>query len=130
GTRQAGGQRPQEAPGRPRAGRRLPRSAFAPVPQGQGAGHPLAGLQLQRPPQEQGQLPQAVDPADQRRRPCAGDDLQPLHPGPEPRRHRGRPQDPGRARRQRRRRVQRPRRGGQGRPARRRQRPPGRGRRL
>ena len=42
GTRQAGSQRPQEAPGRPRARQRLPRSALAAVPQGQGAGHPLA----------------------------------------------------------------------------------------
>ena len=62
---------------------RLPRPALAPLPQGQGAGHPLAGLQLQRPPQEQGQLPSPVDPADQRRRPRPGHDLQPLHPGPQ-----------------------------------------------
>ena len=32
--------------------------------------------------QEQGRLPQAVDPADQRRRPRQRHDLQPLHPGP------------------------------------------------
>ena len=70
GTRQAGSERPEEAPDHPRARQRLPRPALAPVPQGQGAGHPLAGLQLQRPPQEQGQLPPPVDPADQRRRPA------------------------------------------------------------
>ena len=69
GTRQAGSQRPQEAPGHPRAGQRLPRSALAAVPQGQGAGHPLPGLRLPRPQEAQGRLPPAVDPADQRRGP-------------------------------------------------------------
>ena len=49
GTREAGGQRPQEAPGRPRAGQRLPRSALAAVPQGQGADAPLDDLRLPRP---------------------------------------------------------------------------------
>ena len=69
GTRQAGSQRPQEAPDHPRARQRLPRPALAPLPQGQGAGHPLAGLQLPRPQGPQGRLPQALDPADQRRCP-------------------------------------------------------------
>ena len=48
---------------------RLPRSAFAALPQGQGAGHPLAGLQLPRPQGPQGRLPSSVDPAHQRCRP-------------------------------------------------------------
>src|SRR5699024_5379648 len=46
GTCEESGQRSQEAPGHPRPGKRLPRTALAPVPQGQGTGHPLAGLQL------------------------------------------------------------------------------------
>ena len=82
GTRQAGSERPQEAPDHPRARQRLPRPALAPLPQGQGAGHPLAGLQLPRPQGAQGRLPQALDPADQRRGPRQRHDLQPLHPGP------------------------------------------------
>ena len=61
---------------------RLPRPALAAVPQGQGAGHPLARLRLPRPQGAQGRLPQAVDPAHQRRGPRQRHDLQPLHPGP------------------------------------------------
>ena len=91
----------------PRAGQRLPRSAVAAVPQGQGAGHPLAGLRLPRPQEAQGRLPSALDPADQRRGPRQRHDLQPVHPGPEGRRCRGRPPDARRARRQRRGRVHR-----------------------
>ena len=114
GTRQAGGQRPQEAPGDPRAGHRLPRSAFAAVPQGQGAGHPLAGLQLPRPQGRKGDFRQLwiqrINAAARAER----HDLQPVHPGPEGRRRRGRPQDPRRPRRQRPDRVRRARRGRQG----------------
>ncbi len=66
------------------SGQRLPRPALAPVPQGQGAGHPLPGLQLQRPQEAQGRLPPAVDPAHQRRCPRQRHDVQPLHPGSEP----------------------------------------------
>ena len=54
-----------------------------------------------------------------------GHDLQPVHPGPQPRRCRGRPQDPGRPGRQRRARVRRARRDRQGRAARGRQRAQG-----
>ena len=97
----------------PRARQRLPRPALAAVPQGQGAGHPLARLRLPRPQEAQGRLPPAVDPAHQRRGPRERHDLQPLHPGPQGRRRRGRPQDARRPRRQRRRRV---RRAGRGRP--------------
>ena len=104
GTRQAGSQRPQEAPRDPRAGQRLPRPAVPAVPQGQGAGPPLDGLRLPRPQGAQGRLPPAVDPADQRRGPRERHDLQPVHPGPQGRRRRGRPQGARRPRRQRRRR--------------------------
>ena len=41
-------------------------AAFAPLPQGQGAGHSLAGLLVQRPSQEEGRLPSSLDPAHQR----------------------------------------------------------------
>ena len=58
----------------------------------------------------QGRLPPPVDPAHQRRVPRERPDLQPLHPGPRPRRRRGRPSHPRRARRQRARRPSRPRR--------------------
>ena len=71
---------------------------------------------------KQGRLPQALDPADQRRRPRQRPDLQPLHPGPQGRGCRGRPQDPGRPGRQRRPGLRRPRRDRQGQPARGRQR--------
>ena len=54
GTREAGGQRPEEAPGRPRAGQRLPRAALAALPQGQGAGPAQPRLRLPRPPGPQG----------------------------------------------------------------------------
>ena len=74
----------------------------------------LAGLRLPRPARPQGRLPQAVDPADQRRGPRGGHHLQPLHLRPEGGRGRGRPQDPGRPRRHRPRGVQRPGRGGPG----------------
>ena len=60
------------------------------------------GLRLPRPPGPQGRLPPALDPADQRRGPRQRDDLQPVHPGPQGRRDRGRPPDAGRARGQRR----------------------------
>ena len=53
----------------PRAGQRLPRPALAAVPQGEGAGAPLARLRLPRPHEAQGRLPPAVDPAHQRRGP-------------------------------------------------------------
>ena len=49
------------------------------LPLRQRAGHALAGLRLPRPPGPQGRLPPAVDPAHQRRRPAARDELQPLH---------------------------------------------------
>src|SRR5207248_7255897 len=54
GTREAGGQRPQEASRRSRASQRLPRPALAVVPQGQGADAPLAQLRLPRPSGPQG----------------------------------------------------------------------------
>ena len=107
GTREAGGQRPEEAPGRPRAGQRLPRAALASVPQGQGAGPALPRLRLPRPSRPQGRLPSPVDPADQRRGPRERHDLQPVHPGPQGRRDRGRPSHARRPRRQRRRRLHR-----------------------
>ena len=59
------------------------------------------GLRLPRPSRPEGRLPQAVDPADQRRGPRGGHDLQPLHLRPQGRRGRGRPQDPRRSRRHR-----------------------------
>ena len=37
-----------------RAGQRLPRPALAPVPQGQGAGHPLARLRVPGPSRQEG----------------------------------------------------------------------------
>ena len=61
----------------------LPRSAFAPVPEGEGAGHPLPRLLVPRPQGAQAGLPQAVDPAHQRCVPRAGPDLQPPDPGPQ-----------------------------------------------
>ena len=61
----------------------------------------LAGLRLPRPARPQGRLPQAVDPADQRRGPRGGHHLQPVHLRPQGGRGRGRPQDPGRPRRHR-----------------------------
>ena len=90
---------------------RLPRSAFAPVPQGQGAGHPLAGLQLQHPQERKGDFRQLwiqrINAAARKER----HDVQPPHPGSEGRQHRGGPQDPRGAGRQRRQRVRRARRG-------------------
>ena len=76
----------------PRARQRLPRTAVAAVPQGEGAGHPLARLRLPRPQEAQGRLPPAVDPAHQRRCPRERHDVQPLHPGAQGRRRRGGPQ--------------------------------------
>ena len=58
---------------------------------------PLDDLRLPGPQGPQGRVPAAVDPADQRRGPRRGHDLQPVHPGPEDRRRRGRPPDAGRA---------------------------------
>ena len=91
----------------PRARQRLPRPAFAAVPQGQGAGSALADLRLQRPAQAQERLPQALDHPDQRGRACPRHDLQPVHAGPEGRRRRGRPQGARRAGRVRRGRLRR-----------------------
>ena len=96
---------------------RVPRSAVAPVPQGEGAGHPLPRLRLPRPPRPQGRLPPAVDPADQRRGPRERHHLQPLHPGPEAGGRRGRPPHPRRPRRERRRGLHGARRHGEGRRA-------------
>ena len=92
----------------PRAGQRLPRSALAPVPQGQGAGHPLAGLRLPTDRKDRkGDFRrlwiQRINAAARAQR----HDLQPVHPGPEGRRGRGRPPHAGRAGRQRRGRVRR-----------------------
>ncbi len=86
----------------PRAGQRVPRPAVPAVPQGQGAGHPLGCLRLRPPQGPQGRLPPAVDPADQRGGPRERHDLQPVHPGPEPRRRRGGPSHARRAGSQRR----------------------------
>src|SRR5580693_8218717 len=119
GTREAGDQRPQEAQGCPRTGQRLPGAAVTAVPQGQGAAPPLDDLRLPRPQGPQGQLPAAVDPADQRRGPGQRHDLQPVHPGPAGRRGRGRPADAGRTGRRRRVGLRGPGRGGQEGPARR-----------
>ncbi|CAA9323872.1 MAG: LSU ribosomal protein L20p, partial [uncultured Nocardioidaceae bacterium] len=124
GTRQAVRQRTQEAPHHAGARLRLPRPALAPVPQGEGAGHPLDGLLLPGPSRQEGRVPQALDPAHQRRGPRGGPDLQPLHPGPQGRRDRGRPQDPGRHGSQRPGVVHGHRRARQGRAAHRRQRAP------
>ena len=65
------------------------------------------GLRLPRPPGAQGRLPPALDPAHQRRGPRQRHDVQPVHPGPQGRRRRGRPPHARRAGRQRRRRVRR-----------------------
>ena len=45
----------------------------------QRAGHALAAVRVPRPPGPQGRLPQALDPADQRRLPAERHQLQPLH---------------------------------------------------
>ncbi len=99
GTREAGGQCPQEAPGRTRARQRLPGPAVAAVPQGQGAAAPLHGLCVPGPQGSQGCLPATVDSADQRRGARRGADLQQIHPGAPARRRGRRSQDAGRARR-------------------------------
>ena len=62
---------------------------------------------LPRPPGPQGRVPQAVDPAHQRRLPGERHQLQPVHQRPEGGRDRGRPQGPGRSGRARRRCVHR-----------------------
>src|SRR5699024_4321570 len=46
GSRQAVSQRSEEAPDHPGSGVRLPWSTVPSLPQGEGAGHPLAGLLL------------------------------------------------------------------------------------
>ena len=61
---------------------RLPRSALAAVPQGQGADAALDAVRLPRPPRPQGRLPPALDHPDQRRRPRQRHDVQPADPGP------------------------------------------------
>src|SRR5206468_12026802 len=75
GTREAGGQRPQEASRSSRARQRLSRPAVAALPQGEGADAPLAQLRLPRPSCPQRRLPLAVDPAHQRRGPRQRHDL-------------------------------------------------------
>ena len=57
-----------------------------------------AALRLSRPAQQEAQFPRPVDPAHQRRRARARADLLPVHPRPEARRHRARPQGAGRSR--------------------------------
>ena len=53
-------------------------------------------VRVPRPPGQEGRVPSPVDPADQRRLPPERHQLQPVHRRPERRRHRGRPQGPGR----------------------------------
>ena len=62
-------------------------------------------VRVPRPPGQEGRVPPAVDPADQRRLPAERHQLQPVHRRPERGRHRGRPQDARRSRRHRCRRV-------------------------
>ena len=84
GTRQAGSQRPQEAPGHPRA--RHPAtaaSARASTARPRSRSPTRWSTATATARRKQGRLPQALDPADQRRRPRQRHDLQPLHPGPQ-----------------------------------------------
>ena len=70
----------QEAPPRhPRAGQGLLRQQEPFVPRRQRAGHALPAVRLPRPPGPQGRVPQAVDPAHQRRLPPERHQLQPVH---------------------------------------------------
>src|SRR3954453_4386492 len=92
-------QRPQEAPRDARAREGLPRRGPLELQAGQGSGHEGRLLRLPRPPQPQARLPPPVDRAHQRRRAPERHELWRLHPWPEARRHRPRPQGPGRHRR-------------------------------
>src|SRR3954471_8884210 len=97
--RQALRQRPQEAPRDPRAREGLPRRGPLELQAGQGSGHEGRLLRLPRPPQPQARLPPPVDHAHQRRGAAERHELWRLHPRPQARRHRARPQGAGRHRR-------------------------------
>src|SRR5215212_3983370 len=75
GTREAGGQCPEEAAVDAGGGQRLPRAALQALPQGEGAAAPLVQLRLPGPAGAQGRLPAALDHPDQRGRPGERDDV-------------------------------------------------------
>ena len=104
GSSKARRPRPQAPPRRHGAGEGVLRQQEPDVPRRQRAAHALDAVRLPRPPGSQRRLPQALDPADQRRGPAERHELQPVHRRPPPGRRRGRPQGPRRPRGLRRRR--------------------------